>query len=119
MAVSKANGVYPSASILLIQITLDLYRICANLVLQLNSHSGGVKSTFPSGKIILGVIKMATKRVSTILSPKLNDWLDVQSKNTGVSKSGLIAIAVDNYRKQETSFDEYIRYREREIQKDK
>ena len=40
-------------------------------------------------------------RVGTRLSSNLNDWFDNQSKKTGISKSSLIAIACESYRKEQ------------------
>lgn len=40
-------------------------------------------------------------RVGTRLSDDLNDWFDNQSEKTGISKSSLIAIACENYRKEQ------------------
>lgn len=39
-------------------------------------------------------------RVNTRVSRDLNEWLDKRSFETGVSKSSLINIAVENYRKE-------------------
>lgn len=41
-------------------------------------------------------------RVNTKISAEANDWLDAQSAETGISKSTLIAIAVDAYRKEQS-----------------
>lgn len=39
-------------------------------------------------------------RVNTRLSTTINDWLDDESKETGLSKSALIMIAVEQYYQQ-------------------
>lgn len=39
-------------------------------------------------------------RVNARISPSLNEWLDKRSQEVGISKSGLIAMAVENYRKE-------------------
>ena len=40
-------------------------------------------------------------RVGTKLADDLNSWLDNQSEKTGISKSSLIALACENYRKEQ------------------
>lgn len=40
-------------------------------------------------------------RVGTRLSSDLNNWFDDRSEKTGISKSSLIAIACENYRKEQ------------------
>lgn len=40
------------------------------------------------------------QRVNSRLSKELNDWFDKRSKETGIAKSSLIAIACENYRKE-------------------
>lgn len=40
------------------------------------------------------------KRVNTKISISMNDWLDMKSKEMAVSKTALIAIALENYRKE-------------------
>lgn len=40
-------------------------------------------------------------RVGTKLADDLNDWFDNQSKKTGISKSSLIALACESYRKEQ------------------
>ena len=40
-------------------------------------------------------------RVGTRLSSDLNNWFDNQSEKTGISKSSLIAIACESYRKEQ------------------
>ena len=42
-----------------------------------------------------------TVRVGTKLSDDLNSWFDVRSEKTGISKSSLIAIACESYRKEQ------------------
>ena len=39
-------------------------------------------------------------RVNTRIGVHHNDWLDKESKRTGVSKSGLIQLAIDSYKMQ-------------------
>lgn len=39
-------------------------------------------------------------RVNTRISKTLNDWLDEESAKTGLSKSSLIMMAAENYRKE-------------------
>lgn len=41
-----------------------------------------------------------TVRVNTRLAVDLNDWFDEESRKTGLSKSALIMMAADNYRKE-------------------
>lgn len=40
-------------------------------------------------------------RVGTRLADDLNSWLDMHSEKTGISKSSLIALACENYRKEQ------------------
>lgn len=40
-------------------------------------------------------------RVGTKLSDDLNSWFDMRSEKTGISKSSLIAIACESYRKEQ------------------
>lgn len=40
-------------------------------------------------------------RVGTRLSDDLNDWFDSHSEKTGISKSSLIALACESYRKEQ------------------
>lgn len=44
-------------------------------------------------------------RVNTRISSKLNDWLDEQSKITGIPKSTLIHLALENYVNQREAID--------------
>jgi predicted DNA-binding protein len=39
-------------------------------------------------------------RINTRISHKANEWLDKRSKETSISKSALINIAIENYRKE-------------------
>lgn len=39
-------------------------------------------------------------RVNTRISKTLNDWLDKRSKETGYSKSTLVMLAIEDYRRQ-------------------
>ena len=39
-------------------------------------------------------------RVNTRLSADLNDWLDKESEKSGLSKSSIIMMAAENYRKE-------------------
>lgn len=41
-------------------------------------------------------------RVNTKIPADANDWLDARSAETGISKSTLISIAVDTYRKEQS-----------------
>lgn len=40
-------------------------------------------------------------RVGTKLSDDLNNWFDSHSEKTGISKSSLIALACESYRKEQ------------------
>ena len=42
-------------------------------------------------------------RVNTRISTEVNEWLDDQSKKTGVPKSAIIHIALENYMQQKRS----------------
>lgn len=44
-------------------------------------------------------------RLNTRVSLKLNDWLDTKSAEMGISKSALVAIAIENYRMQMETVD--------------
>ncbi|HEY8400271.1 MAG TPA: hypothetical protein VIK89_03360 [Cytophagaceae bacterium] len=44
-------------------------------------------------------------RLNTRVSQNLNDWLDKKSSEMGVSKSALVAMAVENYRMQFETVD--------------
>lgn len=39
-------------------------------------------------------------RVGARISVDLNDWLDKESKKTGLSKSSIVMIATENYRRE-------------------
>lgn len=39
-------------------------------------------------------------RVNTRIPLDLNEWLDAQSKRTGVSKSSIMMMATENYRRE-------------------
>lgn len=39
-------------------------------------------------------------RLNTKVSYELNEWLDRKSEELGISKSALVAISVENYRKE-------------------
>lgn len=41
-----------------------------------------------------------TVRVNTAISKRANDWLNKRSKETALSKSALINVAIDNYIKE-------------------
>ena len=43
-------------------------------------------------------------RVNTRIPSDLNDWLDIQSKRTGVSKSSIMMMATENYRREKEAF---------------
>lgn len=42
-------------------------------------------------------------RVNTRISKQANDWLDEQSKTTGIPKSTLILLAIENYIQQKNA----------------
>lgn len=42
----------------------------------------------------------APVRLNTRVSADLNEWLDKKSEEMAISKSALVAIAVENYRKE-------------------
>ena len=44
--------------------------------------------------------KQGLVRVNTRIGVHHNDWLDKESARTGVSKSGLIQLAIDSYKMQ-------------------
>lgn len=44
-------------------------------------------------------------RLNTRVSSRLNDWLDKKSEEMGVSKSALVAMAIENYRMQMETID--------------
>ena len=44
--------------------------------------------------------KKAPVRLNTRVSADTNDWLDRKSEEMAISKSALVAIAVENYRKE-------------------
>ena len=44
-------------------------------------------------------------RVNTRLSKKMNDWLDKRSAETGISKSSLIYLALEQYQTQLTAIN--------------
>lgn len=46
-----------------------------------------------------------TVRLNVRVSPALNAWLDKKSKEMGVSKSSLVAMAIENYRVQLETVD--------------
>lgn len=39
-------------------------------------------------------------RLNTKVSYELNEWLDKKAEEMGISKSALVAVAVENYRKE-------------------
>jgi len=43
-------------------------------------------------------------RVNTRISVDLNDWLDTESGRTGLSKSALMMMATENYRREKEAF---------------
>lgn len=45
-------------------------------------------------------IEKEPQRINTRISYELNEWLDNKSKEMAISKSSLVAIAVENYRKE-------------------
>lgn len=44
-------------------------------------------------------------RLNTRVSHDLNDWLDKKSEEMAISKSALVAIAVENYRKEKETVE--------------
>lgn len=44
-------------------------------------------------------------RVNTRISLKANEWLDEESRKTGVPKSTLILLAIENYIQQRQTFE--------------
>jgi len=46
-----------------------------------------------------------TFRVNARISKKINDWLDKKSAETGISKSALIYLALENYVQQQETMD--------------
>lgn len=44
-------------------------------------------------------------RVGTRISEDLNNWLDVYSEQTGLPKSTLIHLALENYRREKEAFE--------------
>lgn len=44
-------------------------------------------------------------RLNTRVSSKLNDWLDKKSAEMGISKSALVAMAIEHYRVQLETVD--------------
>jgi len=47
----------------------------------------------------------APVRLNTRVSQQLNDWLDKKSAEMAISKSALVAISVENYRKESEAID--------------
>jgi len=45
--------------------------------------------------------KVEMVRVNTRISSTLNEWLDKRSANTGMPKSTIVMLALEEYRKQE------------------
>lgn len=43
-------------------------------------------------------------RINTRFSADLNDWLDAESKRTGLPKSSIIMMATENYRREKEAF---------------
>ena len=44
-------------------------------------------------------------RINTRISKTLNDWLDKRSKETGVPKSTLVFLAIEQYMQQQKTLD--------------
>lgn len=44
-------------------------------------------------------------RINTRISSKLNEWLDKESKETGMSKSTIVMLAVEGYRKEKDAME--------------
>lgn len=40
------------------------------------------------------------QRINTRISDRLNDWLDAKTEEMGITKSALVAIAIENYMKE-------------------
>lgn len=53
---------------------------------------------FPPFKIM--EVQQMTVRLNTRVSDRLNEWLDKRSEEMGISKSALVAVAVENYMKE-------------------
>lgn len=47
---------------------------------------------------------MEMVRVNTRISAKANDWLDSESEESGIPKSTLILLAVENYIREKEAF---------------
>lgn len=52
------------------------------------------------GEISLSEKDFGLVRVGTRISNDLNDWLDVESSRTGLSKSSIMMMATENYRRE-------------------
>lgn len=42
-------------------------------------------------------------RINVRVSAELNDWLDKESKETGISKTSIVAFATEQYRQQKNT----------------
>lgn len=51
-------------------------------------------------------------RVNTRISATLNEWLDKRSEETGVPKSTIIFLALEQYRQQTEVFDKLTVYKD-------
>ena len=49
-------------------------------------------------------------RVNTRISRKLNEWLNRRSYETGLSKSAMIMLALENYYKQTEAVDQMVKW---------
>lgn len=49
-------------------------------------------------------LDMEMVRVNTRISAKANDWLDSESEESGIPKSTLILLAVENYIREKEAF---------------
>ena len=50
-------------------------------------------------------VESNTFRINTRLGLKQNDWLDRESAETGITKSGLVAMAVEQYIQQKEAVE--------------
>lgn len=44
-------------------------------------------------------------RINTRVSPEMMDWMDKRSEETGIPKSTIIMLALEDYRKQHQALD--------------
>jgi len=48
--------------------------------------------------------KVEMVRLNTRVSQELNNWLDLESNRSGLSKSAIMMIATENYRREKEAF---------------